>query len=98
MGLDLAGLQHQCLEFALAHHHIEFKRMGDHLRNLGIVGNALAEILRHPHPQTLGFADVNDLLLFIAYNINARQHGQHTGFFVQFCFGHTAPPFSVLPP
>ena len=86
--LDLAGFQHQRLELALADDDIKRIGVGDHLADLVVVGNALAEILAHPDAQALGLADINDGVAFVPDDIHPGQKRQHAGFLIQFCFGH----------
>ena len=86
--LDLAGFQHQRLELALADDDIKRIGVGDHLADLVVVGHPLAEILAHPDAQALGFADIDDGIAFVPDDIHTGQKRQHTGFLIQFCFGH----------
>ena len=95
VGLDLAGFQHQRLELALADDDIERIGVGDHLADLVIVGHTLPEILAHPDAQPLGLADIDDGVAFVPDDIHPRQKRQHTGFFVEFRFGH-ASAFSAF--
>ena len=88
VGLDLAGFQHQRLEFALADDDVKGVGVGDHLADLVVVGHALAEVLAHPDAQPLCLADINDGVRLIPDDINAGQQRQHTGFLIQFSFGH----------
>ncbi len=88
VGLDLAGFQHQCLEFALADDDVKGVGVGDHLADLVVVGHALAEILAHPDAQALGLADINDGVAFVPDDIHPGQQRQHTGLLVQLCLGH----------
>ena len=88
VGLDLAGFQHQRFKLALADDHVKGIGMGDHLADLVVVGHALAEILAHPDAQPLCLADINDGVRLIPDDINAGQQRQHTGFLIQFSFGH----------
>ena len=95
VGLDLAGFQHQRLELALADDDIERIGVGDHLADLVIMGHTLPEILAHPDAQPLGLADIDDGVAFVPDDIHPRQKRQHTGFFVEFRFGH-ASAFSAF--
>ena len=78
MRLDLAGLQHQRLEFALADDDVKGVGVGDHLADLVVVGHALAEILAHPDAQALGLADIDDGVAFVPDDIYSGQKRQHT--------------------
>ena len=73
VGLDLAGFQHQRLEFALADDDVKGVGVGDHLADLVVVGHALAEILAHPDAQALGLADINDGVAFVPDDIHPGQ-------------------------
>ena len=101
VGLDLACFQHQRFELALADDHIKVEGMLDHLGDLGVVGNALPEILAHPGAQPLGLADVDDFIPLVPDDIDPRQQGQYLRLFVQFSLGHgRGPPLgrrSALP-
>ena len=88
VGLDLAGLQHQRLELALADDDVKAEGVGDHLGDLVVVGHPLPEILADPGAQPLGLADINDLAAFVPDDIDPWQQGQHAGLLVQLRFGH----------
>ena len=91
VGFDLAGFQHKGLKLRLADDDVEAEGVGDHLGDFGVVGHALAEILRYARFEALGLADIDDGIGFVADDIHARQKGQHTGFLVEFGFGHGTP-------
>ena len=94
VGLDLAGLQHQGLELALADDDVKGEGVLDHLGDLCVVGHALPEILADTGAQPLGLADINDFVPLVPDDVNSRQQRQHFCLFVQFGLGHgVAPPF-----
>mgnify|MGYP006896097714 CR=1 FL=1 len=91
MGLDLAGLEDERLKFRLADNDVKREGVGDHLADLGVVGHALPEILRHAGLEPLGLADIDDGVRFVPDDVDTGQKRQHTGFFVEFSFCHREP-------
>ena len=59
------ALQHKGLKFALADNHIKAEGMVDHLGDLGVMGDALTEVLGHPGTQPFGFADIDNLIRLV---------------------------------
>ena len=93
MGLDLAGLEDERLKFRLADNDVKREGVGDHLADLGVVGHALPEILRHAGFQALGLADIDDRVRLVPDDVDAGQQRQHTGLFIKFSFCHGVLPF-----
>ena len=93
MGLDLAGLEDERLKFRLTDNNVKREGVGDHLADLGVVGHALPEILRHTGFQALGLADIDDRVRLVPDDVDAGQQRQHTGLFIKFSFCHEVLPF-----
>ena len=93
VGLDLAGLQHQGLELALADDDVKGEGVLDHLGDLCVVGHALPEVLADTGAQPLGLADVDYFVPLVPDDVDTRQQRQHFCFFVQFGLGHGGAPF-----
>ena len=93
MGLDLAGLEDERLKFRLTDNDVKREGVGDHLADLGVVGHALPEILRHAGFQALGLADIDDRVRLVPDDVDAGQQRQHTGLFIKFSFCHGVLPF-----
>ncbi len=75
----------------MTHDHVKREGVGNHLADLGVVGYALTEILRHAGFQALGLADIDDRVRLVPDDVDAGQQRQHTGFFVEFSFCHREP-------
>ena len=82
MSLDKTALQHKRLKLRWRNDHIKMIDMADHESGLGGMRSRVLKVLTDSVFQFLRFTNIDDLVVFITHNVNARLKRQAAGLFL----------------
>ena len=82
VAFDQGTFQNKGFKFTGGNNHIKVMDFGDHHLCFRRVGCGILEILADPVFQFFRFAHIDDLIVFVPHNIDARCIGQGQGFFL----------------